>query len=98
MNNEPIAPEMTETIKTRCDGHSFPSLCWKAVIGGTVAAIGIHILLATLGVGAGLATFSPMTDTNPVAHFNVGAAIVWRVCGLVALWLGGLGPARFPLS
>src|ERR1700685_3062917 len=98
MNNVPVAPVITETIKTRCEGRFFPSLCWKAIIGGTVAAIGIHILLATLGVGAGLATFSPMTDTNPVAHFNVGAAIVWSVCALVALWFGGLVAGRFSRS
>jgi hypothetical protein len=76
----------------------FPSLCWKAIIGGTVAAIGIHILLTTLGVGAGLATFSPMTDTNPVAHFNVGAAIIWTACALVALAFGGMLAGRFSSS
>jgi hypothetical protein len=92
--NDPSTPITTERIANRF----FPSLCWKAIIGGTVAAIGIHILLTTLGVGAGLATFSPMTDTNPVAHFNVGAAIIWTVCALVALWFGGLVAGRFSHS
>jgi hypothetical protein len=94
MNSEPSIPITTERITNRI----LPSLCWKAIIGGTVAAMGIHILLTTLGVGAGLATFSPMTDTNPVAHFNVGAAVIWTVCALVALWFGGLVAGRFSHS
>jgi hypothetical protein len=75
-----------------------PCLCWGAIIGGTVAAIGIHILLTALGVGAGLATFSPMTDTNPVASFSIGAAIVWTLCALVALGFGGFVAGRFSHS
>lgn len=93
MTNDP-----TDMIKTPSDCRFFPSLCWKAIIGGTVAAIGIHILLTALGVGAGLATFSPMTDTNPVTHFNVGAAIIWTICALIALWFGGLVAGRFSHS
>ena len=98
MNNEPSIPGAAETIKTSCDGRYLPSLCWKAIIGGTVAAIGIHILLTALGVGAGLATFTPMTDTNPVASFSVGAAIVWTLGALIALWFGGFVAGRFSHS
>ena len=98
MNNEPTTPMMNETIKTPCDGRCFPSLGWKAIIGGTVAAIGIHLLLTTLGVGAGLATFTPMTDTNPAANFSVGAAIVWSLCALIALAFGGFIAGRFSHS
>ncbi len=89
---------MTETIKTSCDGRFLPSLCWKAIIGGTVAAIGIHLLLTTLGVGAGLATFTPMTDANPATNFSVGAAIVWSICALIALAFGGFVAGRFSHS
>lgn len=98
MNSEPTIPVIVETIKTPCDDRFFPCLCWKAIIGGTVAAIGIHLLLTTLGVGAGLATFTPMTDTNPVANFNVGAAIVWSLCALIALAFGGFIAGRFSHS
>ena len=76
----------------------FPALCWGAVAGGTLAAVGIHILLTALGVGAGLAVFTPMTDTNPVSSFSIGAAIVWTVCALVALGFGGLIAGRFSHS
>lgn len=98
MNNDPAIPVVTETIKTPCDGRFFPSLCWKAIIGGTVAAIGIHLLLTALGVGAGLATFTPMTDANPAANFSVGAAIVWSLCALIALAFGGFVAGRFSHS
>jgi hypothetical protein len=73
-------------------------LCWKAIIGGTVAAIGIHMLLTALGVGAGLAVFSPITDAHPVANFSMGAALVWTLCALAALWFGGAVAGRFSHS
>ncbi len=83
---------------SRLERDLFPFLCWRSIIGGTVAAIGIHLLLTALGAGAGLATFTPMTDTNPVANFSVGAAIVWTVCALVALAFGGFVAGRFSHS
>ncbi len=79
-------------------GRSFPALCWRAIFGGTIAAIGIHILLTALGVGAGLAAFTPITDANPIANFSIGAAIVWTMCALVALWFGGAVAGRFSHS
>ncbi len=75
-----------------------PSLCWRAILGGTVAAIGIHILLSALGVGAGLATFSPTSDPNSVEHFSIGAAIAWTLCALVAVSFGGFIAGRFSHS
>ena len=78
--------------------HFLHSLSWGAIIGGTVAAIGIHILLTALGVAAGLGTFAPRTDANPVANFTLGAAIVWSVCALAALWFGGFVAGRFSHS
>jgi len=56
------------------------------------------LLLATLCAGAGLATFSPMSDANPISHFSVGAALGWTLCALVALWFGGLVAGRFSHS
>jgi hypothetical protein len=98
MNNEPIIPLTTETTPATAVRAVLPTLCWGAIIGGTVASIGIHILLTALGVGAGLATFSPTTDANPVANFSIGAAIVWTICALVALWFGGALAGRFSHS
>jgi hypothetical protein len=94
MTCEPSVPITPETIQTPCDRRFHHSLCWGAVLAGTVAAIGIHLLLTALGVGAGLATFTPMTDAHPVANFSVGAGIVWSVCAIIALWFGGLVAGR----
>jgi hypothetical protein len=70
-------------------------LCWGAVLAGTIAAIGIHLLLTALGVGAGLAIFRPMTDTNPVATFSVASAMAWSLFAIVALSFGGWVAGRF---
>lgn len=65
MAAETTIPPTPDTMYSHCDRTRFPFLCWKAIIGGKVPAIGIHILLTASGVGAGLATFTPMTDVNP---------------------------------
>lgn len=95
MTNPSPIPAVPEIIQPACDRPYYHSLCWGAVLAGTIAAIGIHLLLTTLGVGAGLATFTPITDTNPVVNFSMGAGLVWSVCAIVALWFGGLVAGRF---
>jgi hypothetical protein len=97
MNNEPslVTPETT-TNRSLCCG--FPALCWSAIIGGTIAAIGIQILLSILGTGAGLAIFAPMTDNNAVKSFSEGAAAIWSICALVALFFGAVIAGRFSHS
>ncbi len=97
MINESL-PCLPATPLDRGDFRRLPSLCWKAILGGTFFAMGLHILLTMLGVGAGLAIFSPITDANPISHFNVGAAIVWSLCALVALWFGAVLAGRFSHS
>lgn len=98
MINQPSATIPAESVHTAYSRYLLPTLCWKAIIGGTVAAIGIHILLTALGVGAGLAAFSPTTDASPVGNFSVGAAVIWTVCALVSLAFGGFLAGRFSHS
>jgi hypothetical protein len=98
-----MIPEATasvprERIPAVYDDRFLPSLCWGAIVGGTVAAIGIHILLTVLGIGAGLATFSPLTDSNPLDDFGGGAAFIWSLCALVSLFFGALVAGRFSHS
>lgn len=92
----------TSTVSNGPVGSSvcwpFPSLRWSAIFGGTVAAIGIHLLMTALGVGAGLATFSPAADGDTVSDFSIGAALVWTFCALVALAFGGFVAGRFSQS
>jgi hypothetical protein len=95
MTREPSVPTTTETIQIPGDRCLHHSLCWGAVLAGTIAALGIHLLLTVLGVGAGLAIFRPMTDTNPVATFSVGAAMAWSLFAIIALSFGGWVAGRF---
>jgi hypothetical protein len=87
-----------EKTETRCDRRWWPSLCWSAIIGGTIAAIAIHILLATLGIGAGLATFSPLKDAHPGTEFSEATAAIWSACALVAIFFGAVIAGRFSHS
>jgi hypothetical protein len=89
---------VTEPAPVQCLVNTFPTLCWGAIIGGTVAAIGIQILLSLLGVGAGLAMFAPMTDAHPAAAFSEEAAAIWTGCALVALFFGAVIAGRFSHS
>ena len=99
MNTEniPVVVEEEPAYIQRMGG-AFPTLCWGAVIGGTVAAIGIQILLSILGVGAGLAMFDPLTDTHPAAAFSEEAAAIWTGCSLVALFFGAVIAGRYSHS
>ncbi|MDX2111862.1 MAG: hypothetical protein SFY80_16660 [Verrucomicrobiota bacterium] len=98
MNYESSIPSSAATVNSPSVRRFMPSLCWSSIIGGTVAAIGFHLLLTALGVGAGLATFTPMTDANPITNFSIGAAIIWAVCSLISLAFGGFIAGRFSHS
>jgi hypothetical protein len=99
VNTENIpASVVTEPAPVQRMGNIFPTLCWGAIIGGTVAAMGIQILLSLLGVGAGLAMFAPLTDAHPATAFSEEAAAVWTGCALVALFFGAVIAGRFSQS
>jgi hypothetical protein len=59
------------------------------VLAGSVVAIGIHLLLTALGVGAGLAIFRPVAVTIPAAHCSAGAAFAWSLFVIIAVSFGG---------
>jgi hypothetical protein len=62
---------------------------WGPIFGGAAAAIGISIILLTLGAGIGVSTVSPWSFGNPSPTvFGINAAI-WLI---VTQWLSsGLG-------
>jgi len=97
MTTETSAPVTYPSTASRQEAGRFPCLTWSAILGGTVAAIGIHLLLTVLGVGVGLAIFSPMTDANPISNLSMGAGALWTLYVLVALWFGGLRAGRVSL-
>ena len=99
MNTENVPVVIAdEPASVRRSVSTFPTLCWGAIIGGTVAAIGIQILLSILGVGAGLAMFTPTMEAHPAAAFSEEAAAVWTGCSLVALFFGAVIAGRFSNS
>jgi hypothetical protein len=89
MTSESSVPPATETIHTPCERPFHRSLCWGAVLAGTVVAVAIHLLLLALGVGGGLAIFRHLADTSPVTQFSDGRAFAGSLSAIVALSFGG---------
>jgi len=63
---------------------------WAAIVGGALGAVGISIILFTLGSGLGLSTVSPWSFSNPSpATFGVIAGIWLIVTQWLASAIGG---------
>jgi hypothetical protein len=63
---------------------------WAAIVGGALGAVGISIILFTLGSGLGLSTVSPWSWSNPSpTTFGVLAGIWLVVTQWLASALGG---------
>ena len=63
---------------------------WGAIVGGALAAVGISIILFTLGSGLGLSTASPWAWSNPSpTTFGMVAGIWLIVTQWLASALGG---------
>jgi len=86
MNCEPSVSPATETSYDR---RLHKSLCWGAVLAGTITAFGIHWLLTTLGIGAGLTIFGPPTDSDSITTFSAGTALICGLFAIIALSFGG---------
>lgn len=89
MSIAPPIPSSTETTDTNCKRPLHHSLCWGAVLAGTLVALSIHWLLLTLGAGAGLTFFKPVAEVNPAAHLSAGRLVAWSLFAIIALSLGG---------
>lgn len=63
---------------------------WAAIVGGALAAVGVSIILFTLGSGLSLATVSPWSFSNPSpTTFGMVAAIWLIITQWLASALGG---------
>jgi hypothetical protein len=63
---------------------------WAAIVGGALAAVGVSIILFTLGSGLGLSTVSPWSWSNPSpTTFGMVAAIWLIITQWLASALGG---------
>ena len=64
-------------------------ISWGAIIGGTVAAISILLLLNLLDIGIGASTIDPMEGDQPGKGMAIGAGIWFVLSFLIALAVGG---------
>jgi MFS family permease len=63
---------------------------WAAIVGGALGAVGVSIILFTLGSGLGLSTVSPWSWSNPSpTTFGMVAAIWLIITQWLASALGG---------
>lgn len=80
---------MTDTINsnTRVD--------WAAILGGAVVATAIGVILATFGLGLGLAVNSPYEGEGATpALFTIGAGVWILLIQVASFWAGGYITAR----
>ena len=82
VSTEVIVPEAS--VESSASG-----VHWGAIFAGAVGAVGVTIILVSLGPGLGLATVSPWTPSaTPPATFGIAAGI-WLI---ITQWLSaGLG-------
>jgi len=69
-------------------------ISWGAVLAGTLTTLALMFLLNILGLGIGLTTIDPLTESNPFAGLGIGTAIWWILSNVAALFTGGLVAAR----
>jgi hypothetical protein len=80
-----MRPFSRETIIDRRQSH----LRWSAVIGGTALAIGLWILLQTLGMGIGLSAVD-VDDAGNLKGIGIGTGVWSLIAPLIAMFLGAL--------
>jgi hypothetical protein len=85
-----LATEPRATVGIVQEGAASPSaVSWAAVIGGSITAVAITLLLVALGAGIGLSSVSPWSPANPSATTFTLLAAVWLI---IVQWLSsGLG-------
>jgi len=79
-------PQTTEVIYAEVPAadHGMPGLSWSAIVGGAFAALALSVILAMLGVGFGLTSFSFWSGPSAsAAAYGIGA-VLWVI---VVQWL-----------
>lgn len=66
----------------------FKPLMWSAIVGGTVAALGVQLILTLLGIGIGAAVADPV---RPIDGDGIGfGAVLWLILsGIISFGIGG---------
>lgn len=80
-----MRPFSRETIIDRRQSQ----MRWSAVLAGTALAIGLWILLQTLGMGIGLSAVD-VDDAGNLKGIGIGTGVWSLIAPLIAMFLGGL--------
>lgn len=88
-----VEPAVTATPVTSVGSEAPSNLRWGAIVGGTVAAIGIASLLYSLGLALGLSSIDP-GDPGSLKPSGIFTGVWALVVSLVALFAGGFVAAR----
>ncbi|MBZ9728382.1 hypothetical protein LB467_01670 [Salegentibacter sp. JZCK2] len=67
---------------------------WGAIFAGALTALAVAFLLNLLGLGIGLSSINPMTESDPLAGLGTGTIIWWGLSNLAALFVGGMVAGR----
>jgi hypothetical protein len=83
---------MSDLTNARRSGGESPSsgVAWAAIIGGTLTAMAVAIMLGPIGAALGYASASPWSHAaNPVKAFSIATAIWLVVVQWISAGLGG---------
>lgn len=68
----------------------FGKISWASIFAGVLVTTVTQMLLSLLGLGIGLGTVDPLSESDPAAGLGIGSITWWSVSMLIALFLGGL--------
>src|SRR5690349_14919798 len=68
-------------------------LSWAAIFGGTIVALGLWVLLCSLGLALGLSAIDPANPGSARAA-GIGTGVWSLVAPLIALFIGGMVASR----
>lgn len=84
----------TKYTNTRSFQEKIRRNSWGAIFAGALTALAVAFLLNLLGLGIGLSSINPLTESDPLAGLGIGTIIWLGLSNLAALFLGGMVAGR----
>ncbi len=75
-------------------GAAVRRVSWGSIFVGTVVAMALMVLFATLGLAIGAAAVDPVGEGSPLSGLGVGSGIYLVLTQLISLAIGGYAAAR----
>jgi hypothetical protein len=69
-------------------------LSWGAIFAGLFVAVGLHLVLALLGIAVGFTAWDPASPGTDPGRVAMGVGIWAAISGLIALFVGGMTTGR----